>query len=514
MLTVRRLYLYAVAAIALSMFLGGLGVLGGTFVETVLGSAVPGPSMRNTIASAAAAALVGLVGWFFHWRAARRLAASDAHERASILRRLYLYGFMAVLLGMLAVHATLLAYRLLQALETGSADNVGLATAAWDIVVLFVAWTYHLREADIDRSIAGEIGGAATIRRWYGYGVQLIAMVVALFAVRELLIFPLHTNAVGRLSTALDAALAAVSVAVWLWQQRWTARRTGLQEHESTLRAVAGFVVIGLAVALVVGDAHRLLYLLLARALGVEAPGGIRSIDLAVLVRPLSTIAVFGVAWAFARSRLAADAVYGEPARQAAVRRLYEHLVAFLAILALASGLSGLLWNVSDWVLLPVPPSPDALHDQIALFTALCLVALPLWLTHWRPAAESGERWTFSRRLYLFATLAIAVVATLASSAALIATVLNGLLSGELATQTAVLGRPFSVMLVAGAVGIYHWRMLRADALERSKREPAGEIPEHSIVVRIRGASEEQVRRALEALPEGARYAVEERADG
>ncbi len=55
--------------------------------------------MRTTAALWAAAALVGLPVWLLHWRWVQHDARADPAERASSLRRLYVYGVLAVSLA-------------------------------------------------------------------------------------------------------------------------------------------------------------------------------------------------------------------------------------------------------------------------------------------------------------------------------------------------------------------------------------------------------------------------------
>jgi hypothetical protein len=367
----------------------------------------------------------------------------------------------------------------------------------------------------VDRGAVGERGASSTLRRWYTYATEVVSLVVLLFAARELLItIGLRIVAeppAGTGHVATVVARAIVALAIWLFHVRWVAAGSLVEEdRRSTLRAVAGFGVLGLSVGMTIAQTSRALYYGLARVLGVTAPGGERGDVAALLVTPLATIVVFGLAWAFARRSLVADAASTEAPRQAGVRRLYTHLVALLALAAYTTGLGGLLWALIDLVGdRPQPIDPSSLKDQVSLFLTLIVVGLPMWLAHWRPSPATSERAVLSRRLYLFGALLAGVLTILGSGAFTIQRVLSLVLgAGGVAPWTDI-ERAASVSLVALAVALYHWRVLRADGEARADQrapEPTEGLP--PLVVELTGASEAEVAAALAGLPASARYTI------
>lgn len=513
-MAIRRLYVYIVSTVSLAMVLGGLGSLGSALIDLVFGGLVLGAGFRESVATAAAVTLIGTPVWAAHWNSAQRTALRDAAERASALRRLYLYAASAALAVASGLMGSQLLERLLRPLTEGSrVEPAGMGIAAWHLLLVAATLIYHVNVADRDRAAVGERGGSATLRRWYVYGVQFVALVTALFGVRELLYglvaAPGSLAAFGGVSSELARTLA--------WTTIW-ALHVGLAERppiaaedrRSTLRAVQGFMLLALAVGFVLVDASRVLYFLLARALGVAAPGGVASFGLAVLARPLSTVVIFGSVWAFTRHRLRADAQDAEAPRQAGVRRFYAHLVALAALAAVAAGATGLLWALTDWAL-AAPGPTETWRDQISLSVTLVAVGLPVWLLHWRASPLLAARLALSRRLYLFTTFALSVLALLAGGAILVSVLLNGLLAGELALIPTRASRPLSAVLVAAAIGGYHWRMLRGETEERVSVEeaaaPAAETAAGQVLVfEVMGATEPQIREALAQLPSGASY--------
>ncbi len=510
MVAVRRLYLFIVSAISLGMVTSGAAALGGSVIDLAFGNAPFGASQRAFIATSAAVLLVGLPVWALHWSAAQRLAVRDPAERSSTLRRLYLYVVLAALLVTSAIFASRLLEQLLDPIaSTASFDGSEVATAAWQLAVVFVFWRHHSRIADVDREAVGEARGSATLRRWYVYGVQFVAVLSTLFGARELLISVLISpgSLNGPTGIAGTVGRALAWLVVWVGLARWTGRDPLLaNDRSSTLRAVQSFLVVGFGVALVLSETSRLLYYLLATALGVESPGGIASLEFGVLAGPLSTMLVFGGAWAAMRSRLRQDAGEGESPRQAGARRLYQHLVAFLALATLATGLATLLDTLLE---ASIPPSLTTWRDVLSFALTLIAVGLPLWLLHWKPQPVQGERFALSRRLYLFATLAGCVLALLIGGATLIKSVLDAALAASFDGLAKLISPALSAVLVASVLGAYHWRILRQDGAERALAEaPPKSMPSEHLVIEVSGATEADLRQALASLPGGASYSI------
>jgi hypothetical protein len=384
--------------------------------------------------------------------------------------------------------------------------------------VLLGFWLYHFRTAAADRASVRETGVSATLRRWYAYGLLFLGLAFLLFGARNLLqqiwvLLADHGQVIaagGLVPTAL--ATMVTGLLIWGFHSQWTARPPIAQDDKtSTLRAVEGFLALAGSVGLALFGASQLLYYILARLLGIEHPGGVSTNILVALASPVATVIVFGLAWLWIRQQLAVDAGQTEATRQAGVRHLYSHLVAFLALGTLAIGAAGLLATISDQILNPLLHRPaDAWRDQVSLFVTLILVGLPMWLTHWRQSPGPAERYALSRRLYLYATLLGSVLAVLISGAILVYRLLALVLGTTETGGTPPLidiGRAFSVILVAAAIGLYHWRALRSDSAARPVvvSQP---LTGSEIQVAIKGATEQEIRKALADLPDGASFTI------
>ena len=520
MIAIRRIYFYLVSGVSLAVLLIGLTTLGSVILELLLGGTAEA-SARNTIASSLAAVVVAAPVWALHWRWAQQTARRDPTERASALRHLYLYGGGAVLaLTAIALVNPALS-ELLGTIEVAAFRPLELLRSLWQASLLAAFWAYHFQRASADRADIGEDGASATLRRWYAYGIQVVAFLNLLFWAQVLLAQAAATvlgprGVVGGgpvVSTEISYAL--VWLALWLFHFRWTARGViAADDRASTLRAVHGFGIVAWCTVVTLTEAARTLYYFLARALGVAAAGGIQQLDAATLAQPLSAVLVFGLGWAFARQLLVTDAAAGEAPRQAGVRRLYVHLVALVSLVAFAIGLGALLDALFEQVVAPTAAS-DAWRDRISWALTLIVVGLPVWLVHWRAAPDAAERLALSRRLYLFAALLLGVLGVLGSAGALVST----LLRAALATGAVGLGVDASsflaALIVAAGVAGYHFRVLRQDAAQRPMAEPIPPEPEAPLaqtaadfLVEVSGATEAELRQALAGLPSEVRYSL------
>jgi len=516
----RRLYIYIVAAASLAMLLIGLVNLGTTALDQLFRATPLYTNPSDSYAGFGAVTLAGLPVWGIHWWIAQRLTRRNLDDRASALRRLYIYAVLAATGVATAIFARGFLEHAAGFLLGASNDWPSIARALWSALVLFGFWLYHFRTAAVDRTVAAESGNSATLRRWYAYGLLLLGLAFLLFGARNLL-QQVWILLVDRSDTIVPgglvpsaAATMVTGLVVFGFHLQWTSRApVAADDRPSTLRAVQGFLALTASVALALFGASQLSYYALARVLGIEHPGGVGSSILVAVAGPVATVLVFSLAWLWIRRQLAADAGDVEATRRAAVRHLYTHLVALLALATLAIGAAGLLWTISDqllngWLNRPV----GEWRDKISLFITLMLVGAPMWLGHWRASPAADERYTLSRRLYLYASLLGSVLAALIAGAVFV----YRLLALVLGTSDAAAGAPLvdmgkaaSVIVVAAVIGLYHWRTLRTDSATRPAPAARPAVIDRDVRLIITGASEDDVRRLLGGLPEGASYSIE-----
>ena len=494
----RRLYIYLVSAASLVVVAFGITGLGDTYVLYFLND--PGwQDSRTAIAGYGAAIIVGLPVWAIHILIGRRFALRDPAERASAIRHLYIYwACLAFAIGF----AGNLYNAIWQALQpvvdnpppppeglvaqsaAAATEVIRLQTtqSTWTALVLLAIWLVHYRMAALDRAAVGEQGPSATLRRWYMYAALLTGFLLMLVngaTVLQLLWAKLLNSNLYQYQP-LSGPIAGVSAGFILWSfhARLVATRHIEDDRKSTLRAVEGFLAVGVSITLALYGGSQILYYSLARLLGVDNPGGLGNDILAGLADPGSKLIVFVPAWLLVRTRLARDASTGEARRQASIRRLYVNLASLVSLAAMAFGAGQVLWTLAEQVEAPmIGVNPFDWKNPLSIGVTLFAVGGAVWLAHWRQAPATEERQSVSRRLYLWAALLGSVLAGLGFAVALVYSVLQQLLQQNPRLNdlnNLDFGHYLAALFVALVVGLYHWRVMRADTKARPPAPPLG----------------------------------------
>jgi hypothetical protein len=530
----RRLYIYLVSAAALVVFAFALVSLG----DAVLPSAIDRTDYldRPALAGYTAAVVVSFPVWAIHMWFGGRFARRDAAERVSAIRRLYLYLACAgSSIGAALALANTVTYATQQQLDGQYLIQSMVAQGAWATVVLASIWAFHYRIAARDRAAVGEVGASATLRRWYMYIALIVGLFMMLGGAQQLIqvtwLRDLHSSLLsyGYPTLSPPAGELAAGSLLWALHARLLATRYAVDDRGSTLRAVEGFIAVAICIAVALVGASQILYYSVARVLGVESPGGISNDLVAEFAQPASTMVVFGIAWFLIRLRLTRDAGSGEAARQAGMRRFYTNLAALLSMAAFATGAAGFLGTVlvqAEAQFIGVS-APDW-KDPLSLWVTLLVVGGAVWVAHWRQVPWLGERQALSRRLYLWVALVGSVLGVLGGGIGLLYVVFQQTFSlqPKLADPANLsFAQSLAVVVVAAAVGLYHWRILRSDAASRhavpvppSAAAPADtapvDEPEHAAepapgvhyALSVVGATEDDVHQALANLPPQASY--------
>ena len=552
----RRLYLYVVSAAALGTLAAGLSALGYTVLLFVFND--PNAEFnRGALGVATASTVVALVVWGVHFWFARRYAHRDPAERASAIRRLYVYWACLVMsIGAAIALDNAIANYLRPIIDCSPVNsfayrpfscgaNAGLLStsqAAWIALVLGGFWALHYRIAARDRAAAGEQGRSASLRRWYMYPALLFGLLMMLSGAASLIILiwlrllnsTLGTDQYRYIGDA--AGLLVGGLVLWGFHAAVLARSYLEDDRKSTLRALEGFIAVAVCMVFALIGAAQILYYGLARLLGVSNPGNVGNDIVAAMASPVAVLVVYGAAWFLVRRRLAHDTGSHEVDRQAGVRRLYTNLAALVSTAALGAGAAGVLWNLAEQIEAPlIGVKASDWRDPISFWATLFVVGVAVWLAHWRHAPWPGDRQSLSRRLYVWAALLVSVLALLGSGIGLLNVVLQQVFSASPTLHSAAnldFGHYLAVLVVAVIIGVYHWRVLRADAAARpAKHEveaapamiavpaavesmaattptaPAAATPlGRRYVLSVMDASEDDVHQALSNLPPAASY--------
>jgi Domain of unknown function (DUF5671) len=477
----RRLYLYVVSAAALVLLAAGLTLLGGTVLLFVLNDP-SADSNRNQLAIFTAMTVVAAPVWGVHFWFARRFAMRDPFERSSALRRLYFYwACLASSVATMIALAFTLSQLLLPVLDGQSFNQLVTAQLGWATIVFAAVFAFHFWSASADRSAVGEEGASATLRRWYMYPALLIGLLTMLSSTAAVLTQSWTKLALPEaqgLLVSYSAGGALAGALMWGFHGRVIATRYLAEDRHSTLRALEGFLAVAISIVSALVGARQILYYGLARLLGVSHPGGTSGNIWADAAGPASQLMVYGVAWFLLQRRLTRDAAAQEADRQGAVRRLYTNLATLVSLAVWAVGAAGLLWNLFEQIEAPIV----GLHasdwkDPVSLWATLVVVGAAVWVAHWRPSPWAADRQSLSRKLYVWAALLASILAVLAGGVGMINALLQQVFSAHptlQATSNLDFGHYLAVILVAAVVGIYHWRVLRADAAARpAKPAPA-----------------------------------------
>ena len=475
-MVLRRLYLYLVSAAALVVLAAGLVLLGGTILLFVFGDPTADFN-RGSLAIFTAMTVVALPVWAVHFGFAQRFALRDPFERASALRRLYLY--WACLFGSIAamIAISFAATQLLQPVLDGYASsNLSTSQIGWAAAVFAAVWASHFFIAWRDRAAAGEDGPSATLRRWYMY-IALLVGVLALLAGTAALLQVAWTNlalnANGRFLSG-PAGLAIGGLVLWGVHARAIAIKHVADDRHSTMRALEGFFTVAVSIAVALAGASQILYYIVARGLGVDNPGDAGTNLIAAAAAPGSQLLVYGVAWFLMSRRLTRDAGTQEADRQAGIRRLYTNLASLISLAAWAIGAGWLLWTLAEQVEAPIiGVSASDWRDPLSKSLTLLFIGGAVWVAHWRHAPWAADRQSFSRKLYVWAALLGSVLSVLAGGVGIVNGVLQQAFSANPRWNDPAnldVGHFLALILVAAGVGAYHWRVLRADASARPSR--------------------------------------------
>jgi len=147
--TVRRLYLYLVAAIGLGAFLIGLSGVLSVFIRAATGEFF-GEGLKVQLAWFTAALIAGLPVWLIPWRSAQIAATAPAPqgtaERRSFVRKLYLYGFVFVATMTVLGCAIYILFQILNLMLGGRSGGNLLADLGQPLAFALIAvgvWLYH-----------------------------------------------------------------------------------------------------------------------------------------------------------------------------------------------------------------------------------------------------------------------------------------------------------------------------------------------------------------------------------
>jgi len=466
--TVRRLFLYGIAFIALVFTAVGLSLLLSGAFNAAAGDLVVSTS-DTELAVALAFTVVGAPAWLIFALLAQRTVRREPAERRSQLRRFYLAAARGVALCVVIVNAIGVA-RFVTGIDDFDGGPWGWLLA-WGSV-----WALHARLAHTEPATTV---ATRLLDRLYLYFATIVGLYVfgggAIFA----LVSPLAAAYDALFRETLVArswseefreglAIGVIGLAAWVWHWlRLLARRDSTTTLWFTYVFLAG-IAPGLAAA--VTSLAVLLFTALQWWFG-DSNAAQAAEHFASLPGIAAVLLVGCLSWGYHRAVLREGA--SATSRWSEPERIYRYLVAAAGLLTLSAGLVTLLAVCLD----ALPPRADNLlgadgwrSNSLIMGITLATVGLPLWARYWsltqREAVEEGavERSTLPRRVYLFGVFGIAALTTLIDLTIILFQLFEGILEGTLSGEFFRETRwSLALVLVAGAVSGYHWLVLRED---------------------------------------------------
>jgi hypothetical protein len=482
MANIRRVYLFVVTAVSLNAVAWALVALLRNLLTPALNPLRGNISYRTeVIAVQLAVIIIGLPIYLAHWLWAERLAHRDEEEHGALLRRVYLYGMMAVFVIPIFVNAlsfvqsglrlVLGVERLIPSWSIELPDRANLVYTAVALVILSILWAYHHWVTVVDRSQVAETNELAVIHRLYVYlftFISLLLLSIGGGGLLRWLLFQFSGDRIIANEESLVITLAALLAGVVAWLYFWRKAEQmfafgGAREQASALRKFYLYLVIFLAALGTVSALTVLLSGLFRQLLDVATPGSI--------INVLSVLVVTMVLWAYHFFVLRQDmGVMPEVEEQAGVRRLYWYLIAGIGLLALLIGVGG---DISVLIRSSGQFISHHLREQTAWFTAVLIAGLVVWSIPWYKiqtevgvTGEAGEsaRRSLVRRLYLYFYLLLATLTFLGTSVYAVSQLIYLLLGGRTAVNLAAdMAQAVAYALLAVIVWLYHGRLLRVD---------------------------------------------------
>jgi hypothetical protein len=507
--TVRRLYYYVIAFVALMLAGNGAALL----ISYGIDSAASALTRSQTqLPLGLALTLVGTPMWLLFRALAQRSVQQFPTEVRSLTRKVYIYLVLIVSLALAVLG--------LQVLLRWAMGGIGLEGNAisWPVVwgALFAFhWGLESREGvhtELTRSL----------RRLYVYLVAFAGLLMLSSSGGVLLerVFRLAYHAIfeatGRLlpygpfwDDPVKEWVSSVIVGglIWAWYWFYVVRgdlKSVLRHVYLYFAVVGGTITTGASLSV-------LLYGVLRWIIGgTTMPAAVLHFEFfpAALSPLFIGVALWGYHWAVLRSE---TQVFPDMLR--AARRSYRYMMAAIGLVTLAAGL---VFLFSLFIDLVAPQAREPLVEgdwwrrSLAVAVTTLLVGTPLWGIYWsgaqREAMARGaeEREALSRRVFLYAVFGAAVLAAVGSLSFVLYSVFQPLL-GE-STGASALGDlkwGLGILLTTGAVGMYYWLVLREDHRTAIAIPRVAEAPQparvHKQVIALAPAEARQWVSTLEA---------------
>ncbi len=352
-------------------------------------------------------------------------------------------------------------------------------------IVSLIIWVYHWRVSKGEGHPSPE---AQTLRRWYVYvlsaaGLIWLAENIVRVVGAAILVLPFWGNTVARSNFwnfSTQSGISWIILGAFVWYFHWF--RVAKDDIESVLRQVYYYVVAitgGVITALVA--LTTTLYMILKWAFG--------AVDISLgqhfqmLSWTIPTLLVGLAIWGYHRE-LAQEEQSSVVERKQSAQRTHRYLMSFIGLGTMVAGLIILFAILLGLIIesggITAAAGPGGWRNALSLSLALLIVGTPLWIYFWGKTLKLAEvggivEWrATSRRIYLYAIVAIAIGTLIADLVNIVYQLINGLLQQEMGLQVL---RDISWSLESFVVAVpvlwYHWRIIRSEQRRGAEGAPA-----------------------------------------
>jgi hypothetical protein len=477
MKSVRRLYFYPVAFISIEVVLWGvINLLRSVANDTIAGGA-------DTLARALALIFVGVPIFLIHWLWAQR-AARDDEEKSAMLRAVFFYAILLATLIPVAQNLLSLVDRaLIRAAGLDIIRSFSLfreQTLADNLIAMLmngVVAAYFWRILREEWATLTDRANFAEIRRLYRYIWVLYGLLLTVFGTQQILrfLFYLSGEVLGDLGAEVGVnGMALVLVGAPVWVYAWWIVQDSLldpEEMSSPLRLGVLYLLALGGVITVITAASMVITMIVTWLLGADWT--FREFILQI-GGPISVGVPLGVVWAYFGHWLNRQIeASGNSVRQAALRRLYYYLLAFIGLVVSFVGVATLLSFLIDILTGTVLVAGPSARNSLASSISSLLVGVPLWLALWQPMQaealapdEMGDhaRRSVLRKIYLYLVLFGSVIGGMGAAVGLVYLLIRTALTGDPGSNfLSGLLNFVQLLFLFGILLLYHLNVLRRD---------------------------------------------------
>jgi hypothetical protein len=428
--------------------------------------------------------LVGVPIFLIHWLWVQRASVRDEEEKTATLRAVFSYAILFATL--IPVIQNLLSF-IDRSLIQGAGLGLGRAfivfreqTLADNLIAILMngivaAYFWNILRGEWATLPNKE--NFTEVRRLYRYLWMLYGLLMTVFGAQQVLRFLLYVpgdvlGELGREVMVNGVALLVVGTPIWFYS--WKVIQDSLAdpaEMGSILRLGILYLLALGGVITVITTASLVVNAIITWLLGVDWTfrDFIQQIG-----APISIGLPLGMVWAYYGYWLKRHIeAAGDRVRQAAMRRLYNYILACIGLVVAFIGVATLFAFIIDMITGTGVLMSDSTRGTLAMSLSSLIVGLPLWLVMWRPmqaeATAQGEmgdhaRRSVLRKLYLYLALFASVIGGMATAVGLVYQLIRVLLGSDTGSGFVndVLNL-IQLLFLFGVVLIYHLNVLRMD---------------------------------------------------